>query len=291
VSNDLAWFGGTIELLFCAPQNEPLGMSSRKRWTRDELLVALNLYEKIPFGHFDEDQPVIRDVAKRMNRTPGSLAMKLANLASLDPATHARGRKGLPGAANRDRDVWKEFQGNRDALAPVSEELLRALFNVDDSDEVDLVKGIGVVIRKASVQPVGPTEAVALVKVRRGQQFFQQMVLNAFDSRCGITGIAIRRFLVASHILPWSSHPAERLNPQNGVCLSRLHDGAFDAGLITFDSDLRLVLGKELRDAMANETLQRCFVDFEGKRLNVPNNSLPPKPEFFAFHREHLFRG
>ena len=265
-------------------------MAKGKRWTRDELLVALNIYEKIPFGLFDEDQPVIQDIAKRMKRTPGSVAMKLANLASLDPAQKARGRKGLDGASNLDRKTWAEFQVNRDALAPLSEEMFRELFGAAPADELEMVKGVGVRRRKAPAPPSGPTETTAEVTVRRGQQFFQQMVLNAFDGRCGVTGIALRDLLVASHILPWCSHPSERLNPQNGVCLSRLHDGAFDRGLVTFDDDLRLVLSKELRAAVTNATLKQSFAEFEGERLIVPHGALPPKREFFAFHRDHIFR-
>lgn len=265
-------------------------MASGKRWTRDELLVALNIYEKIPFGLFDEDQAVIRDVAQRMKRTPASVAMKLGNLASLDPAIKARGRKGLAGASNLDRAMWSEFQANRDVLVPLSEEVFRTLFRAAPADELEVVKGLGVRRRKVPQAPTGPTEATAEVKVRRGQQFFQQMVLNAFDSRCGVTGIGLRPLLVASHILPWRSHPSERLNPQNGVCLSRLHDGAFDRGLVTFDDNLRLVLSKELRAAVTNATLKQSFAEFEGERLLIPHKGLPPKAEFFAYHREHIFR-
>lgn len=58
--------------------------STRKPWTRGELLILLNLYEKIPFGKFDRSNRVLIDVATRMGRTPGSVAMKLSNLASLD---------------------------------------------------------------------------------------------------------------------------------------------------------------------------------------------------------------
>lgn len=32
-----------------------------------------------------------------------------------------------------------------------------------------------------------------------------------------------------------------RLDPQNGIALNALHDKAFDRGLITFDTELRLV--------------------------------------------------
>jgi len=245
-------------------------MAKRILWTRDQLLVALNIYEKIPFGLFDEDQPVIRDIAKRLKRTPASLAMKLGNLASLDPATHARGRKGLPGASNLDREIWGEFQENRETLAPVSEELFRALFGARDVDELDLVNG--------SESP----QRAAVFSADGAQRFRQPL-------RCHRN--SIRELLVASHILPWRSHPSERLNAQNGVCLSRLHDGAFDRGLVTFDEKSRLILSKELRAQMKNATLQRSFADFEGAPLVVPNKALPPKPEFFAFHREHIFRG
>jgi putative restriction endonuclease len=47
----------------------------RIRWTKDQLLVVLNLYHKLRFGQFHERQPVIIDLAKRLGRTPGAVAM------------------------------------------------------------------------------------------------------------------------------------------------------------------------------------------------------------------------
>ena len=67
-------------------------MAELRRWTREELLVVLNLYEKLRFGQFHSRQPVIIEVAEKMRRTPGRLAMKLSNLASLSKS---------PGAWNR----------------------------------------------------------------------------------------------------------------------------------------------------------------------------------------------
>jgi putative restriction endonuclease len=34
-----------------------------KKWTRDELLIVLNIYHKLRFGQFDQRQPVIIDLA------------------------------------------------------------------------------------------------------------------------------------------------------------------------------------------------------------------------------------
>ena len=87
-------------------------------WTRDELLTVLNLYHKIPFGLFDKSQKVIIDLALAMKRTPGSVAMKLTNLASFDPALQLRGVKGLPGASKLDREMWDEFHANLTELVP-----------------------------------------------------------------------------------------------------------------------------------------------------------------------------
>lgn len=263
-------------------------MAAGKKWTRDELLVLMNVYDKIPFGQIDERQKVIRDLAAKMRRTPGSVAMKLCNLASFDPALMARGRKGLPGASQLDGQIWAEFRANYNELAPQSETAFRVLFDAQNADEVELVKGVGIRVRKA---PEGPTETTAQVTLRRGQQFFRQMVLNAFDGQCAVTRIRVRELLVASHILPWKTHPSERLNAQNGLCLSRLHDAAFDRGLITFDEDYRLVMSKELRAHLPQESLQQNFSAYEGVALIIPAKALAPRPEYLALHRENIFRG
>jgi putative restriction endonuclease len=106
------------------------------RWTREHALIALNLYGKLLFGQFDHNNPLIMDVASRMGRTPSSLAMKLSNLASLDPVQSARGIKGLSGASQLDREMWNEFHSNINNLGPESEQLLHDLFTTDDNREV-----------------------------------------------------------------------------------------------------------------------------------------------------------
>ncbi len=179
-------------------------MVTGRRWTRDELLLAMNLYRKLPFGQLHARNRVIVEVAGKLGRPPGSLAMKLCNLASLDPTLQARGIKGLPGTSNLDREVWEEFHTRLDTLAPQSEEAFRQLFSATEPDEVEVSTSEGVKLRR-SVQlpaPDGPTEQSAEVKVRRGQQFFRRMILNSFDGRCCVTGIPVRELLVASHILP-----------------------------------------------------------------------------------------
>src|ERR1039458_4539861 len=208
-------------------------MVAGKRWNRGELLVALNLYHKLTFGQLHARYPAIVALAEKLGRGANSVAMKLCNFASLDPALKLRGIRGLEGASALDRAVWSEFHGNLNEAVPASEEALRKLFGAGETTELEVLPTEGVRVRKRP--PPGPTEVSANAKVRRGQEYFRDAVLNNFGGRCGVTQLAVRDLLVASHILPWGSHPAERLNVRNGICLSRLHDAAFDRGLIAFD--------------------------------------------------------
>lgn len=136
-------------------------------WTREHLLIAMNLYCKLPFGAFDRNNPLIVEVAEKMGRSSNSLAMKLSNLASLDPVHTARGVKGLTGASQKDRAMWEEFHANLDCLAAESEGHLSQLFDV--SDDVVVLSP-----RKIEVKAIPKvTERVTEVKVRRGQNFFR----------------------------------------------------------------------------------------------------------------------
>jgi predicted restriction endonuclease len=257
------------------------------KWTREHTLIALNLYCKLPFGQFHAGNPIIIAVAGKMGRAVNSLAMKLSNLASLDPVQRARGIKGLEGASNQDRAMWNEFQSNTVVLAEESEQLLHDLFTKDETKEVDFLTRDKVRI----VPPSGPTETQATVKVRRGQQFFRQAVLNAYDISCCISGITVPRLLVASHIKPWGKFPDDRLNPRNGLCLSTLHDAAFDGGLIALDDNLSVVLSRQLREHFPQPVLQQNFEAFEGKPIRMPNKLAEPDRGFLQYHRAEIFQG
>jgi hypothetical protein len=261
------------------------------KWTHEHFLIALNLYCKLPFGKLDRKNRLVSEVASKMGRSPSSLAMKLSNFASLDPVQRARGIKGLSGATKQDQREWNEFHSLLESRGPESEQLLHDLFTNDDDTEVDFLQRDRVLLERSgkSFPPTGPTEATANVKVRRGQQFFRQTILNAYGVRCCITGINVPRLLVASHIKPWRAFPNERLDPRNGLCLSSLHDAAFDAGLFTLDEKLRVVLSKRLKHYLPQPILEQSFVEFEGQQISLPWKVAEPDPKFLRHHREEIF--
>lgn len=204
----------------------------------------------------------------------------------------ARGIKGLSGATKQDRIMWNEFHAHLGTLAPESEQMLHDLFTKDEDREVDFLEGDKVRLEPSTKlsAPIGTTETTAITRVRRGQQFFRQTVVNAYGVSCCISGINVPRLLVASHIKPWRDFPAERLDPRNGLCLSSLHDAAFDAGLITLDEKLKVVLSKRLKSFFPQPVLEQNFLPFESKPIRLPEKLAEPDEGFLDYHRERIFK-
>jgi len=270
-------------------------MGQGKKWANDELLVAMNLYCKLPFGQLHYRNPLIIEVANKLERTPSSLAMKLCNLASLDPRQQERGIKGLGSTSKGDKETWNLFNSDWERFGVESEEMLQALLSKDPSGDTALPANTiksqkQTTINYPSNAPNGPTEKAMTVKTRIGQRFFRQSVLASYNCRCCITGNPIPELLVASHILPWGNYPEHRLNPRNGLCLAQTQDAAFDRGLITFDEDYRLVLGQYLKEHNSNEALKRNFFAYEGKPIQMPDKFLPDVG-FLETHRKEVFCG
>src|SRR5438132_11220122 len=105
-------------------------MDQRRRWTRDELLLVLHLYERIPFGQQHQSNAQVIALADALSRTPGSIAMKLNNFTSLDPEEKERGIKALVGASAVDGRVWSEFRARAD-LVEESEDLRETRLETD----------------------------------------------------------------------------------------------------------------------------------------------------------------
>jgi putative restriction endonuclease len=152
------------------------------------------------------------------------------------------------------------------------------------------LEGDKVRIEKPLSSPSGPTESKASVRVRRGQQFFRQTILSSYGVRCCISDINVPRLLIASHIKPWRDFPDARLDPRNGLCLSVLHDAAFDAGLITLDNDLAVVLSTKLQRFFPSVALDQNFAKFEGHPIRLPDKVAEPNPAFLQFHRTRIFQ-
>jgi putative restriction endonuclease len=78
-------------------------------WTREEHILAFNLYCKIPFGRRHSRAPEVIDLATVLHRSPNSAALKHNNFSRLDPELQARGIRGMTHGAKGEIEVWREF--------------------------------------------------------------------------------------------------------------------------------------------------------------------------------------
>jgi len=129
-----------------------------------------------------------------------------------------------------------------------------------------------------------------IIKARIGQNFFRKSVLSAYQYKCCISGLTISELLIASHIVPWRDAPENRLNPRNGLCLSAIHDRAFDLGLITISERLQVVLSTKLKKAVQSRYIQDTFVRYEGCEIQQPDK-FSPHLDFLKHHRDFTFIG
>jgi len=244
-------------------------------WTRQELLLAFNLYIETPFGKQHHRYPPIVNLAAKIERTPSAVAMKLNNFTSLDPSEKARGISGLTGASKLDRQIWSEFENDRQSLVLEIESLLGNEIGDNDS-QLDYFNG-----------RVESTDRETTVTSRRYQDFFRRVVLNSYEQCCCITGNPIPQLLRASHIVPWSASVENRLNPQNGICLVATFDAAFDKGLIAISDKYRLMVSSRIKDFSDNENVKNDFLKREGCEIRLPQKNLPDL-EFLSWHRSEI---
>ena len=260
----------------------PKNIMATGLWTKEQIKLAFHLYCQLSYGRIHGRNPEIIALAKVIGRTSDAVAMKMLNIASLDPALTSTGRVALGNASALDREVWDEFHSDWERLA-VECELLRQ--QLDKDSVVDLEPDDDTLMPEDFT---GETREV-LTAQRIKQHFFRRAVLSSYRGRCCMSGLSEPRLLIASHIVPWCCDKANRLNPSNGLCLSAIHDRAFDKGLISLTDDWRVVLSDELR-ALAEPFVKAVFLPLEGRQIEMPER-FSPDHAFLVRHREKIFLG
>src|SRR5690348_6963820 len=107
-------------------------------WTRDEAILALDLYvngcgRRMPSSAADPAVVALSVVLQRLAihpshtrpanfRSPSSVYLKLSNFRNIDPSTD---RLGSSHGAEIDREVWAEFADDPDRLRQAAETIRR----------------------------------------------------------------------------------------------------------------------------------------------------------------------
>lgn len=243
------------------------------KWSREETIIAFNVYCKIPFKKSSKENPIIIKYAKILGRTPSALNMKIGNIGRLDPDLKGKGIVGLSHGAKMEQIVWDEFYGNPEKLAFESERLIAQFSNqtIEVSSNIqmdDLPEGI---------------EREVIVKKRVNQSFFRTAVMSAYNYCCCISGIQNPELLEACHIIGWSQDKLNRTNSKNGLCMNPFFHKAYDKYLFSITPDFRLDISDELIQNTKEDSFRIYLKGLIGKKIMLPNKFLP-KREFLDIH-------
>ncbi|MBI1268122.1 MAG: HNH endonuclease [Cryomorphaceae bacterium] len=248
-----------------------------KDWTREETIIAFNVYCKIPFKSSSKSNPTIIKYSNLIGRSPSALNMKIGNIGRLDPVLKEKGIVGLSHGSKLEEQIWEEFNGDWERLAFESELLISKYANksIEELLEIEIDK-LGV-------------DRETIVKQRVNQNFFRSTVLSSYYFKCCITGLSVTDLLIASHIVPWSVSSEQRLNPRNGLCLNSLHDRAFDQGYISITPDFKIIVSKSLWEFEDVKSVQDFFLKFHGQQIQLPDRFIPDR-EFLDYHHSNIFK-
>ncbi len=252
----------------------------RKLWTKEELILVFNLYLKLPFGKMHTRTPEIIDMANLLGRTVNSIAIRLTNFAACDPYHQNRGVKGMVGGIKQCQPIWDEFFTNQEELIFLSEQILAEKEHQTIETKFDELL--------FDIKDLKGETKIREIKTRVNQNVFRQIVVANYSGKCAITGIDIPELLFASHIIPWSKNEDERLNPENGICISALYDKAYDKGLIGLNEKYEILISSHLKNKQQNNYYGRYFSHLEKSKLVMPQRYMPKK-EFLQYHLDEIF--
>ena len=118
---------------------------------------------------------------------------------------------------------------------------------------------------------------------------FRNLVLNAYDRRCAVTGLKLingggRAEVEAAHIRPVEARGPDSL--RNGIALSGTAHWMFDRGMISLADDLEILISRQVNDQEGVRTM----INRTGRALVPARVSQQPHPHFLHWHREHCFK-
>lgn len=254
----------------------------KDNWTREQTLIALNYYCKIPFSKVTDKNPLVQECAALIGRSVASVKMKIGNLGSLDPCLKMHGIGGLKNASKLDREIWDEFFANRNDTLFESETLIAKIrhVSVEKSSGIDM-EGI----------PLAGEEREAIVKIRVGQHLFRQTILSSYNNKCCISGVAATELLEACHIVDWSEDRKNRLEPTNGICLNALFHKAYDTHLLSITPDYLIVVSESLLENKPNGYLTgNLFSGCNRKKIILPERFLPDRELLDIHYQKYLHK-
>lgn len=266
--------------------DEPAKKKRNPPWTREELILALELYLRA--GLLDDKSPEVQQLSEALKdlafvqkedpevfRNPNGVAMKLANFAAFDPRYKG---KGLTSGGRLDKEIFEEFFESPLLLSGAASALRGLWRPAADLDRVaeDVLNDEEYDARIESLEDHRVRIDRSIV-LRRGEPGFRRTLIEAYEGRCALTGCNAVEALEAAHILGYRGNYSNK--PKNGLLLRADIHTLFDLGLLAINSvDMSCVLAPEL--------IRTDYEEYLGVQLRAPEErEFRPGRSHLDFHR------
>jgi putative restriction endonuclease len=119
---------------------------------------------------------------------------------------------------------------------------------------------------------------------------FKREIPKIYNNTCSISGMKVDSvfsfsMIDACHIIPFSNSYNDTIT--NGIALCPNLHRAFDRGLISIDSNYKVLVSQSFREDITNYSIKA----FIGRELQLPNNeSFHPSLSNFEWHRNNIFK-
>ncbi|MDW8518501.1 HNH endonuclease [Priestia flexa] len=164
-------------------------------------------------------------------------------------------------------------------LSPEHAIILQKLWN-NSHNSVQSKVNVEINMKNLVSGDITETEREQVIKSRIGQSVFKKELV-AMERKCQLCGVCDERFLIASHIKPWSkSNHKERLDVNNGLLLCPNHDSLFDKGYISFDDNGTILISKSLDEDT------KVFLNIND-HMNIEINV--KRKHYIEWHRNNVF--
>lgn len=233
-----------------------------RKWTYNEVVLALYAYCHVPFNRASNTNPWIVKIASIIGRSPAAVKMKIGNLGAFDPSLKAKGIIGLTSTSRVDKEVWDVYYGKWNQLV-IDAEALISQYNPALSNEIFSLPQDTAVYYRA--------------KRRLNQSFFRASVLSSYNTQCCITGISEPTLLEACHIVSWSENEELRTDPSNGLCLNTLLHSAYDNFLMSITPDFKIVFSDKFLNSFrdTDTNLREYFERKNQTEILLPSKFYP----------------
>ena len=246
---------------------------ANRLWTKEEFILTLDLYFRMPFGQISKGNPDIIKMADLINRTPSSVAMRLCNYANCDPALRDRGVSGLSGGFKQCLPYWEKYSTRRGELSSEAIKCRRKIIESSYNNE-EAYSHI--------------SEWDNLVNELYDYKF-QSIVKKNYHERCAVSGLKTPQLLAGCHIVPITEGEEDTLDASNGICLTILYARAYVEGLIGFDKNYKIHLSSELKKYQFDKGYFSLFKKIDGAYLGINDVAIKPNVDYLEWHMDTIF--